>query len=60
LVVKAFQGSGLAELQGALRAKFDKVYTRKPKASRDRSREVYLVGKGLGSALSRETGPARG
>jgi hypothetical protein len=24
---------------------FDKVYVRKPKASRDRSREVFLVGK---------------
>ena len=47
LVVKAFQGAGLAELQRRLRARFDKVHTRKPKASRDRSREVYLVGKGL-------------
>ena len=58
LVVKAFQGSGLAELQGALRVRFDKFYTRKPRASRDRSREVYLVGKGF--AASGKAGAPRG
>jgi 23S rRNA (uridine2552-2'-O)-methyltransferase len=47
LVVKAFQGEGFVELRRALEAHFTKVYVRKPKASRDRSREVYLVGKGL-------------
>ena len=49
LVVKAFQGEGFAELRRALDAHFTKVYVRKPKASRDRSREVYLVGKALKS-----------
>ena len=49
LVVKAFQGEGFAGLRRALEAHFTKVYARKPKASRDRSREVYLVGKGLKS-----------
>jgi len=49
LVVKAFQGEGFAQLRRALEAHFTKVYVRKPKASRDRSREVYLVGKGLKS-----------
>ncbi|HEV8552161.1 MAG TPA: RlmE family RNA methyltransferase [Casimicrobiaceae bacterium] len=47
LVVKAFQGEGFGELQDAFRAWFDKVHVRKPKASRDRSREVFLVGKGF-------------
>ena len=47
LVVKAFQGQGFAELRRAVEAHFTKVYVRKPKASRDRSREVYLVGKTL-------------
>jgi 23S rRNA (uridine2552-2'-O)-methyltransferase len=47
LVVKAFQGAGFPELHRRLKADFDKVYVRKPGASRDRSREVYLVGKGL-------------
>jgi 23S rRNA (uridine2552-2'-O)-methyltransferase len=47
LVVKAFQGSGFAELQREARRRFARLHVRKPKASRDRSREVYLVGKGL-------------
>lgn len=47
LVVKAFQGAGFVGLQRALQEWFDKVYVRKPKASRDRSREVFLVGKGF-------------
>jgi len=46
LVVKAFQGEGFAEFQKLLQGDFEKVYVRKPKASRDRSREVYLVAKG--------------
>lgn len=47
LVVKAFQGEGFAGLQRALQTRFDKATMRKPKASRDRSREVFLVGKGF-------------
>ena len=47
LALKVFQGSGLAELQRALAARFDKVYVRKPKSSRDRSRETFLVAKGF-------------
>jgi 23S rRNA (uridine2552-2'-O)-methyltransferase len=47
LVVKAFQGAGFSELERQFRACFDKVYVRKPKASRDRSREVFLVAKGF-------------
>lgn len=47
LLVKVFQGSGLAELQKAMALRFTKVYVRKPKASRDRSRETFLVAKGL-------------
>jgi 23S rRNA (uridine2552-2'-O)-methyltransferase len=47
LVVKAFQGEGFAEFRRMLEANFTKVYVRKPKASRDRSREVYVVAKGL-------------
>ena len=47
LAVKVFQGSGLAELQRAMAARFAKVYVRKPKSSRDRSRETFLVAKGF-------------
>jgi 23S rRNA (uridine2552-2'-O)-methyltransferase len=46
-VVKAFQGEGFVEFQRSVKIHFDKVYVRKPKASRDRSREVYIVGKGF-------------
>lgn len=49
LLVKVFQGAGLAEFQRAMAEHFTKVYVRKPKASRDRSRETFLVGKGLRS-----------
>lgn len=48
--VKVFQGAGLAEFERAVRERFDKAYVRKPKASRDRSREVFLVGKGFRGA----------
>ena len=47
LVVKAFQGEGFTEFQKQMEREFEKVYVRKPKASRDRSREVYLVAKRL-------------
>jgi 23S rRNA (uridine2552-2'-O)-methyltransferase len=47
LLVKVFQGAGLPEFQRAIGAHFAKVYVRKPKSSRDRSRETFLVGKGL-------------
>jgi len=54
LVVKAFQGEGLADLERRFRACFDKVYVRKPKASRDRSREVFLVARGFRPSARRE------
>ena len=44
-VVKVFQGAGLMEFRGAVQQRFPRVYIRKPKASRDRSREVFLVAK---------------
>lgn len=46
LVVKVFQGGGLDQFQRDVRPFFSKVYLRKPKASRDRSREHYVVAKG--------------
>jgi len=58
LVVKGFQGAGFSDLQRQVQARFAKSYVRKPKASRDRSREVYLVGKGL-LALSPNGGKGR-
>lgn len=49
-LVKAFQGSGFEAFLKALRSRFAVVAVRKPGASRDRSSEVYLLGKGLRAA----------
>lgn len=46
LVVKLFQGEGFDEFLKNLRQVFAKVALRKPRASRPRSREVYLVARG--------------
>ncbi|PLW67900.1 23S rRNA (uridine(2552)-2'-O)-methyltransferase RlmE [Pseudohalioglobus lutimaris] len=46
-VAKVFQGEGFDELFRDTRSTFDRVLTRKPKASRPRSREVYLVASGF-------------
>ncbi len=45
-LVKVFIGAGFDEIVKTMRVHFDKVVTRKPKASRDRSSEVYLLGLG--------------
>lgn len=55
--VKVFQGSGLAEFERSMRGHFAKVYVRKPRASRDRSREVFLVGKGFEGGETTAPGP---
>jgi len=47
LVVKVFQGAGFTEFLAAMRKAFAKVGSRKPEASRGRSSEMYLLGKGL-------------
>lgn len=46
-LVKVFQGSGFEQLVAEIRRCFVQVMIRKPEASRSRSNEVYLVGKGL-------------
>ncbi|HUX82106.1 MAG TPA: SAM-dependent methyltransferase, partial [Halothiobacillus sp.] len=45
-VTKVFQGEGFDELMRQTRVQFKNVVVRKPKASRPRSREVYLVARG--------------
>ena len=44
-LVKVFQGEGFEEYLKTMRAQFGSVVTRKPEASRARSREVYLLGR---------------
>lgn len=46
-LVKVFQGEGFEDFMKQMRAAFIKVAARKPDASRDKSREVYLLGRGL-------------
>jgi 23S rRNA (uridine2552-2'-O)-methyltransferase len=50
MLVKAFQGAGFEPFLKEMRSRFDAVAVRKPDASRERSSEVYLVGKGLRAA----------
>ncbi len=45
--IKVFQGVGFDEYVKACRAAFVKVVIRKPKASRARSKEVYLLANGI-------------
>jgi len=46
-LVKVFQGAGFEDYMKQMRSVFKSVMVRKPKASRDSSREVYLLGRGL-------------
>ena len=46
-VAKIFQGEGSEQVFAAAKSVFHKVFTRKPSASRSRSREVYMVAKGF-------------
>jgi 23S rRNA (uridine2552-2'-O)-methyltransferase len=46
-VVKVFQGEGFADFRRQMEQAFASVQVRKPKASRDRSAEVYLLGRRL-------------
>ncbi len=46
LLFKGFQGEGFDSLLKDLRGQYRKVLIRKPKASRPRSREVYVLAKG--------------
>lgn len=45
LLLKAFQGAGFPELHRLMQTHFTKLLSRKPQASRARSREIYLLGK---------------
>ncbi|MFQ5487979.1 MAG: 23S rRNA (uridine(2552)-2'-O)-methyltransferase RlmE [Gammaproteobacteria bacterium] len=47
LVTKTFQGAGFQELVRDLHRSYEKVVTRKPQASRARSRETYIVARGF-------------
>ena len=48
LLLKAFQGEGIAAFTRELRSYFRSVKTIKPKASRPESREIYLLARSFG------------
>ena len=47
LLAKCFNGRGYNEILGKFRATFESVGSRKPKASRDKSSEIFLLGRNL-------------
>jgi 23S rRNA (uridine2552-2'-O)-methyltransferase len=49
LVVKCFKDMGFSQIVEKFRAEFKIVKQVKPKASRDKSSEIFLVGKGVKS-----------
>ena len=46
MLMKIFHGEGFDDIVKQARLRFDRVVIRKPKASRARSRETYLLAKG--------------
>ncbi|MDO4905114.1 MAG: RlmE family RNA methyltransferase [Lautropia sp.] len=50
LLIKVFHGSGYSQLVRLFKDHFHAVVSRKPKASRDRSAETYLLGRRLKSS----------
>ena len=47
LLVKCFNGTGYSQIVEKFRAEFKVVTQKKPKASRDKSSEIFLLGRGL-------------
>lgn len=47
LLIKVFQGEGFDALLALIKSTFNTVAIRKPKASRGRSREIYILARGL-------------
>ena len=47
LLVKCFNGSGYSQIVEKFRHTFKTVSSKKPKASRDKSSEIFLLGRGL-------------
>jgi 23S rRNA (uridine2552-2'-O)-methyltransferase len=58
-LVKVFQGVGFEDFRAQMRQSFEKVLIRKPDASRDRSTDVFLLGRNpIGSAKRCRDKPA--
>jgi 23S rRNA (uridine2552-2'-O)-methyltransferase len=51
LIVKAFHGTGFSQIVQSFKTVFTRVVERKPKASRDKSSETFLVGRNLKASV---------
>jgi len=60
LIVKAFHGSGFSQIVEGLKRQFIRVVERKPKASRDKSSETFLVARGLKTVDVKTDGSVEG
>jgi 23S rRNA (uridine2552-2'-O)-methyltransferase len=58
LLVKCFNGTGYSQIVEKFRAEFKAVAQKKPKASRDKSSEIFMLGRGLKHPLENKV--ARG
>ncbi len=47
LLLKCFEGEGIDVMRREMRGSFNRLNNIKPRASRDKSREVYLLGRGF-------------
>lgn len=47
LVCKCFEGEGIDDIRNGFRQRFKKVSNFKPKSSRNRSREIFVIGTGF-------------
>ncbi|MBT6572690.1 MAG: 23S rRNA methyltransferase, partial [Gammaproteobacteria bacterium] len=45
LLMKCFEGSGIDEIREVIRNNFKQLNNFKPKASRGKSREIYVLGR---------------
>jgi 23S rRNA (uridine2552-2'-O)-methyltransferase len=57
LLVKCFNGMGYSQIVEKFRAEFKVVIQKKPKASRDKSSEIFLLGRGIKHPVENNAAP---
>jgi len=57
LLVKCFNGTGFSQIVMKFREEFKTVVQKKPKASRDKSSEIFLLGRGLKNPVENKSNP---
>lgn len=57
LLVKCFNGTGFSQIVEKFRGEFKTVIQKKPKASRDKSSEIFLLGRGLKNPVENKSNP---